>query len=111
LIDSLAHLVESTSRIVTNCPSGNCTFPDFAGISHSSIGICTRCKDITFEKVEGGGPPEPKYYVEEGYPYTYNYTLSKSNITIYNTEKGYGAWLKVKTSRTFNKGFGHWEEP
>ncbi|KAH9242399.1 hypothetical protein K456DRAFT_27838 [Colletotrichum gloeosporioides 23] len=29
------------------CKSGNCTFPTIAGITHTSIGICNTCTDIT----------------------------------------------------------------
>lgn len=30
-----------------DCPSGNCTFPSYDDVTHSSIGFCNRCTDIT----------------------------------------------------------------
>ncbi|KAI1128314.1 hypothetical protein F5Y10DRAFT_177003 [Nemania abortiva] len=30
-----------------DCPTGNCTFPSYAGVTYSSIGFCSRCTDIT----------------------------------------------------------------
>ncbi|KAI1196960.1 hypothetical protein F5X97DRAFT_324884 [Nemania serpens] len=30
-----------------DCPSGDCTFPSYDGVTHSSIGFCSRCTDIT----------------------------------------------------------------
>ncbi|KAK3328723.1 hypothetical protein B0H66DRAFT_491 [Apodospora peruviana] len=31
-----------------SCPTGNCTFPEFdGGITHSSLGICSQCDDLT----------------------------------------------------------------
>jgi len=29
------------------CESGNCTFPSYEGVTHSSIGFCSKCDDIT----------------------------------------------------------------
>ncbi|KAK4113350.1 hypothetical protein N656DRAFT_681462, partial [Canariomyces notabilis] len=35
------------------CPTGNCTFPDYGtGVTHSTIGMCSKCRDITAD-VEG----------------------------------------------------------
>jgi hypothetical protein len=30
---------------VPNCPSGECTFEEIAGITHSSMGLCSKCVD------------------------------------------------------------------
>ncbi|KAH9997171.1 hypothetical protein F4779DRAFT_606579 [Xylariaceae sp. FL0662B] len=38
--------VES-SAVNPTCPTGNCTFPATNGITHSSMGLCSRCLDIT----------------------------------------------------------------
>ncbi|KAI1182528.1 hypothetical protein F5B17DRAFT_184554 [Nemania serpens] len=39
---------DSTNGFVGfDCPSGNCTFPSYGGVTHSSIGFCSRCTDIT----------------------------------------------------------------
>lgn len=36
---SLGHLFQ--------CPSGNCTFDSAAGVTHTSVGVCSQCSDAT----------------------------------------------------------------
>ena len=64
-----------------------------------------------FGKIEGGGPPGPWYYDEDVRPNEYNYTLPKSNITLYYAEVGAGYFMFVQTSLPDDPGFGTWEEP
>lgn len=33
--------------LTPDCSSGNCTFPSYNGISHSSIGMCRKCANVT----------------------------------------------------------------
>ncbi|KAL2059721.1 hypothetical protein VTL71DRAFT_10213 [Oculimacula yallundae] len=47
LIDAIANPTGNNSAITTSCPSGNCTFASYEGVTHSSIGLCTECVDIT----------------------------------------------------------------
>lgn len=37
----------STDVLPFTCPTGNCTFPSFDGITHSSLGLCSACEDLT----------------------------------------------------------------
>src|SRR5437870_4523677 len=37
----------STDGLDSRCPTGNCTFADFGGVTHSSLGLCSRCEDLT----------------------------------------------------------------
>lgn len=46
----------STSLIVTECPTGNCTFPSDNGASYSSIAMCHSCEDIS-DQIKGNGCP------------------------------------------------------
>ncbi|MBE3042248.1 hypothetical protein IMZ48_06650, partial [Candidatus Bathyarchaeota archaeon] len=36
-----------SSALDFTCPTGNCTFPAFNDITYSSLGICSRCEDVT----------------------------------------------------------------
>lgn len=38
--------IGNSTSVSTVCPSGNCTFDSFAGVTHSSLGICSKCVDI-----------------------------------------------------------------
>ena len=49
MINGLTDLQDSDSTILFSCETGNCTFPAFGGITHSSIGLCSRCIDSTSE--------------------------------------------------------------
>ncbi|KAK0648281.1 hypothetical protein B0T16DRAFT_455765 [Cercophora newfieldiana] len=37
----------SSDALPSNCPTGNCTFPAFKGVTHSSLGLCSSCEDLT----------------------------------------------------------------
>ncbi|KAK4450539.1 hypothetical protein QBC34DRAFT_349295 [Podospora aff. communis PSN243] len=39
--------VSSADSLLSVCPTGNCTFPEFRGITHSSLGLCSTCEDLT----------------------------------------------------------------
>ncbi|KAK4161522.1 hypothetical protein QBC43DRAFT_291819 [Cladorrhinum sp. PSN259] len=36
-----------TARLKFTCATGNCTFPEFQNITYSSVGICSKCEDLT----------------------------------------------------------------
>lgn len=42
----------STFNLPFACETGNCTFPEFKGITHSSLGLCNICEDVTPTVVE-----------------------------------------------------------
>ena len=42
------------SLIVTECPTGNCTFPSDNGASHSSLAMCHSCEDISSQITSHG---------------------------------------------------------
>lgn len=46
-INGLMNPLGKDSAIVTNCSTGNCTFPEYAGVTHSTIGLCSACIDLT----------------------------------------------------------------
>ena len=47
IIDSLTNLNQNQTALVNGCSTGNCTFPMTNGITHSTIGMCSQCIDIT----------------------------------------------------------------
>ncbi|KAK7408053.1 hypothetical protein QQX98_009768 [Neonectria punicea] len=47
MINGLTDSHGNDSAIQATCPTGNCTFPEFAKISHSTIGMCSKCMDTT----------------------------------------------------------------
>jgi hypothetical protein len=51
VVDGLVNPLKNHS-VVASCPSGNCTFPSWGGITHSSVGMCNRCTDTTHKLTE-----------------------------------------------------------
>jgi len=47
LINALANPLGNDSAVPVICPTGNCTFPEFAGVTYSTIGLCSSCIDTT----------------------------------------------------------------
>ncbi|KAH8659901.1 hypothetical protein BX600DRAFT_522550 [Xylariales sp. PMI_506] len=47
MINGLANPQGNDSAVFVSCPSGNCTFPEYAGITHSTIGMCGMCFDTS----------------------------------------------------------------
>jgi hypothetical protein len=47
LVNGLADPNRTRSEITPGCSTGNCWFPTFNGTTHSSIGMCKRCVDVT----------------------------------------------------------------
>ncbi|KAI9049748.1 hypothetical protein LZ554_005900 [Drepanopeziza brunnea f. sp. 'monogermtubi'] len=47
LIDAIANPTGNNSAVNPSCPTGNCTFASYGGATHSSIGLCTQCVDVT----------------------------------------------------------------
>ncbi|KAL3305581.1 hypothetical protein RB213_008350 [Colletotrichum asianum] len=45
-------VAENIQSQLFQCPSGNCTFPMRAGISHTSVGMCSSCTDVTSDLME-----------------------------------------------------------
>lgn len=45
-------VAENIQSQLFQCPSGNCTFPVRKGISHTSVGICNTCTDVTSDLIE-----------------------------------------------------------
>jgi hypothetical protein len=49
IVNSLANPNQNQTALVNGCSTGNCTFPMINGITHSTIGMCSQCIDITSE--------------------------------------------------------------
>ncbi|KAK4185690.1 hypothetical protein QBC35DRAFT_476103 [Podospora australis] len=49
LLSGLSDLdnVSKSSGLDLQCPTGNCTFREFDGMTYSTLGICSKCEDIT----------------------------------------------------------------
>ncbi|KAH8816597.1 hypothetical protein F5884DRAFT_776755 [Xylogone sp. PMI_703] len=47
MINGLADPLGNYSTVSVFCPTGNCTFQAYAGVTHSSIGMCSSCIDTT----------------------------------------------------------------
>ena len=47
LIDGLANPGADRSRVFPDCTTGNCSFQSYSGVTHTSVGLCKRCIDIT----------------------------------------------------------------
>lgn len=46
-IKGLVNPKGNDTAIPVSCQSGNCTFDSYLGITHSSIGLCSKCAEIT----------------------------------------------------------------
>lgn len=58
MINALTDPQGSYSDVPVMCPTGNCTFQAHAGVTHSSIGLCSSCIDTTSAVIVGGSPPD-----------------------------------------------------
>ncbi|KAF3035961.1 hypothetical protein E8E12_006950 [Didymella heteroderae] len=47
ILQALANPTSDRSAITADCPTGNCTFKTYNGITHSSMAMCKKCVDIT----------------------------------------------------------------
>jgi hypothetical protein len=47
ILDGLANPKTTRSNTAPSCISGNCSFPSYNGVTHSSIGMCRKCVNIT----------------------------------------------------------------
>ena len=47
ILDGLVSSNTTRSTLIPDCSSGNCTFPSYNGVSHSSIGMCRKCANVT----------------------------------------------------------------
>jgi hypothetical protein len=47
ILNGLANPNTTRSEITPDCNTGNCLFPPYNGITHSSVGLCKKCVDIT----------------------------------------------------------------
>ncbi|KAK6222498.1 hypothetical protein QIS74_04200 [Colletotrichum tabaci] len=48
MIKGITDPASQDSNVQVACPSGNCSWPDWGtGVTHASIGVCSRCIDIT----------------------------------------------------------------
>ncbi|KAH6712933.1 hypothetical protein BKA61DRAFT_657002 [Leptodontidium sp. MPI-SDFR-AT-0119] len=68
LIDAMANPTGNNSAVTPSCPTGNCTFASYDGITHSSIGLCTQCADITSSATEV--VPKNTTYTNGGFNFT-----------------------------------------
>ena len=75
----------STDVLPFTCPTGNCTFPSFDGITHSSLGLCSACEDLTSTVIQlpNNCPTEKGTYVNCNYffgpPFAANATVKIGN--------------------------------
>lgn len=47
ILDGLANPNTTRSEVTPGCNTGNCIFPSYNGVTHSSVGMCKKCVDIT----------------------------------------------------------------
>ncbi|CAO2655539.1 Nn.00g043420.m01.CDS01 [Neocucurbitaria sp. VM-36] len=47
ILDGLANPNTTRSAISPVCSTGNCSFPSYDGVTHSSVGLCKKCVNIT----------------------------------------------------------------
>lgn len=86
LITGLSVPNSNDTAAQADCSSGNCTFPEVMGVSHSTMGMCTKCVDISkhAKVIQGDGPPLP------------NITLSGQWISLLEGSP----WLSVGEANT-----------
>jgi hypothetical protein len=47
ILNGLANPSTTRSEITAGCNTGDCLFPAYNGVTHSSVGMCKKCVDIT----------------------------------------------------------------
>jgi hypothetical protein len=59
ILQGLANPDGKESAFTVDCNTGNCSFPSHNGVTHSSIGFCKKCVDVTSWLYEVRIPEEP----------------------------------------------------
>jgi hypothetical protein len=59
ILQGLANPDGEESAFTVDCNTGNCSFPSHNGVTHSSIGFCKKCVDVTSWLYEVRIPEEP----------------------------------------------------
>ncbi|KAI1498329.1 hypothetical protein F5X99DRAFT_394002 [Biscogniauxia marginata] len=78
MVNGIANPTGNDTLMRASCPTGNCTFTSYEGVTHSSIGLCSACIDTTsLVKGPSGGP-------------------SKRNFTLPN-----GVWISPEVSQNY----------
>ncbi|KAH7146350.1 hypothetical protein EDB81DRAFT_488501 [Dactylonectria macrodidyma] len=95
---------ETANGAPFNCSTGNCTFPEYQGITHSSVGFCRSCEDLTHTvKEKYSNETGWQFYMPHGPTITYGVTtdwmLSLANLR-YST-LNQDAWTTAFTLLTF----------
>lgn len=105
ILDGLANPNTTRSAIPPGCSTGNCSFPSYNGITHSSVGMCRRCADITLWLIEGD---HATYHLENGTAYEQEVPVVKlsdelsidlshtvMNVTGGNIQQSHDGWAPV----------------
>ncbi|KAF2124602.1 hypothetical protein P153DRAFT_350814, partial [Dothidotthia symphoricarpi CBS 119687] len=66
LLDGLANPNTTRSEIRPGCSTGNCLFPEYNGVTHSSVAMCKKCVDITSRVAEAVRIDTTSYGYENG---------------------------------------------
>jgi hypothetical protein len=93
IISSLTNPGGNLNAVVPNCPSGECTFEEIAGITHSSMGLCSKCVDARKYVAQVNKTDVNKRVESQGQLVSTNQTY---NYTVWQLPEGSG--LTVPTS-------------
>ncbi|QDS68752.1 hypothetical protein FKW77_004803 [Venturia effusa] len=94
IMDGLVNPSGNLSAVSAICPTGNCNFTEYDGITHSSLGLCSRCIDVTSMIREIIGT-QPDGYGQGGTEQQYNLTLPNGLIIGGAHMSGSLAWPKT----------------
>jgi hypothetical protein len=113
IIDGLSNRNASGSAPSAICPSGNCTFPAYSGVTHSSIGLCSKCVEVS-SMIQGFTD-----YGQRNISYTNGTATGETveyDVTVVRLPNGLqlnATTTTIQPSRFLNSSFGNldWVQP
>ncbi|KAF6830870.1 hypothetical protein CPLU01_07059 [Colletotrichum plurivorum] len=71
---------DSTFKSMFTCTTGNCTFDATGGVSHTSIGFCSACNDVTSSLQTLDRSQEVLYQSQNDPKFNLTYSLKTANV-------------------------------
>ncbi|KAF4853456.1 hypothetical protein CGCSCA4_v002180 [Colletotrichum siamense] len=65
-----------------DCDTGNCTFASISGVTHSSVGVCSKCTDVKSELQESQDWPFPEYHFRNNSQFAINTRIEPTPLNV-----------------------------
>lgn len=94
LLSSLTGPPLDQSQLFT-CDSGNCTFESISGVTHSSVGVCSKCTDVRSELHETLEGPFASYHFRNNSQSAINTRIEPSPLNVTTSSEAHTSFLAL----------------